>query len=253
MKYTFALVLALAAFASAEDSDNTMETAINFIKDCRGDYILCVKEKMLKIVDNLRASRSIAIAEGVVFKGEPDVRTGKKLDSLPVDPTARDAEVNYRLLDGVVSLFETHALEVKMNKQDKETVARSLEEGRKKQKGGGMGAIIGLLGAKMLFGKLFIVKLIALKALATAKIALVLAVILFVAWCLKHDHTKTTYEVVPHAHHHETHHPVHVEHVSHEHGHGGGYGGGYGGGSDWSKNLDEAQNLAYSGYAHSRK
>lgn len=116
-----------------------------------------------------------------------------------------------------------------------------------------MGAIIGLLGAKVLFGKLFIVKLIALKALATAKIALVLAVILFVAWCLKHDHSKTTYEVVPHAHHHESHHPVHVEHVAHEsHGHDH-HGGGYSSyGADWNKNLDEAQNLAYSGYAHSK-
>lgn len=114
-----------------------------------------------------------------------------------------------------------------------------------------MGALIGLLGAKMLFGKLFIVKLIALKALATAKIALVLAVILFVAWCLKHDHTKTTYEVIPHGHHHESHHPVHVEHVAHSVGHDHGYSG-YGGG-DWNKNLDEAQNLAYSAYSgHSK-
>lgn len=43
MKFTIALVVALAAFASAEDSDNTLETAINFVKDCRGDYFLCVK------------------------------------------------------------------------------------------------------------------------------------------------------------------------------------------------------------------
>ncbi|XP_013185080.1 uncharacterized protein LOC106130723 [Amyelois transitella] len=250
MKLTLVLVAALAAFASAEESDNTMEIALSFVKDCKGDYFLCVKEKLLKIVDNLRASRSITIAEGVVLKGEPEVRTGKKLDTLPVDPTARDAEVNYRLMDGVVSLFETHAVEVKMNDADKETIQRSLEEGRGKKKGGGMGAIIGLLGAKVLLGKLFIVKLIALKALATAKIALVLAVILFVAWCLKHDHAKTTYEVIPHAHHHESHHPVHVEHVSHEaHGHGGGYSS-YG--SDWNKNLDEAQNLAYSAYSHNK-
>lgn len=85
----------------------------------------------MRIVDNLRAARSVAIAEGVVLKGEPDVRAGKKLDTLPVDPTARDAEVNYRLVDGVVSLFETHALEVKMNQADKEEMQRSLEEGQK--------------------------------------------------------------------------------------------------------------------------
>ncbi|KAL0811306.1 hypothetical protein ABMA28_009720 [Loxostege sticticalis] len=250
MKFTFAFIVALVAIASADDSDRTLETAINFVKDCKGDYILCVKEKLLRIVDNLRASRSITIAEGIVLKGDPDKRA-KKLDALPVDPSARDVEVNYRLMDGVVSLFETHAVEVKMNQADKETLQRSLDEGRGKKKGGGMGAIIGLLGAKMLLGKLFIVKLIALKALATAKIALVLAVILFVAWCLKHDHTKTTYEVVPHAHHHESHHPVHVEHVSHDigHGHGGGYSS-YG--SDWNKNLDEAQNLAYSAYSHNK-
>ncbi|CAH0401549.1 unnamed protein product [Chilo suppressalis] len=255
MKFAAAIVFALVAFAAAEDSDNTLETAINFIKDCKGDYILCVKEKMLRIVDNLRASRSINIAEGIVLKGDPDKRA-KKLDALPVDPSARDVEVNYRLMDGVVSLFETHAVEVKMNQSDKETLQRSLDEGRGKgggggKKGSGMGGIIGLLGAKILLGKLFIVKLIALKALATAKIALVLAVILFVAWCLKGDHTKTTYEVVPHAHHHESHHPVHVEHVSHDSGHG--HGGGYSSyGSDWNKNLDEAQNLAYSAYSHNK-
>lgn len=85
---------------------------------------------MLRIVDNLRASRSITIVDGVVFKGEPEPRSAKKLDALPVDPTARDAEVNYRLVDGVVSLFETHAVEVKMNQADKESIQRSLEEGK---------------------------------------------------------------------------------------------------------------------------
>lgn len=85
---------------------------------------------MLKIVDNLRAARSINIAEGIILKGEPEKRTPKKLDALPVDPSARDAEVNYRLMDGVVSLFETHALEVKMNDADKQTIQRSLEEGK---------------------------------------------------------------------------------------------------------------------------
>lgn len=84
---------------------------------------------MLRIVDNLRASRSITIVDGVVFKGEPEPRSSKKFDALPVDPTARDAEVNYRLVDGVVSLFDTHTVEVKMNKDDKETLQRSLEEG----------------------------------------------------------------------------------------------------------------------------
>lgn len=39
----FIVILAATAFVSAEDSDNTLETAINFIKDCPGDYILCVK------------------------------------------------------------------------------------------------------------------------------------------------------------------------------------------------------------------
>lgn len=86
----------------------------------------------MRIVDNVRSARNIVIAEGVVLKGEPDVRSGKKLDALPVDPTARDAEVNYRLMDGVVSLFETHALEVKMNQADKEEMQRSLEEGKLK-------------------------------------------------------------------------------------------------------------------------
>ncbi|KAJ8709514.1 hypothetical protein PYW08_009518 [Mythimna loreyi] len=251
MKLFLVFLAATAFVVSAEDSDNTLETAINFIKDCKGDYILCVKEKMLRVVDNLRASKSITIVDGVVFKGEPEPRSAKKMDALPVDPTARDAEVNYRLVDGVVSLFETHALEVKMNQADKDTIQRSLEEGRGKKKGGGGGmGIIGLLGAKLLLGKLFIVKLIALKALATAKIALVLAAILLVAYCLKGEHTKTTYEVIPHAHHHESHHPVHVEHVSHDAGHGG-HGGYSSYGQDWNKNLDEAQNLAYNAYAHS--
>lgn len=88
---------------------------------------------MLRIVDNLRAARNINIAEGIVLKGEPEKRTGKKFDALPVDPTARDAEVNYRLVDGVLSLFETHALEVKMNPADKETLQRSLDEGMQYQ------------------------------------------------------------------------------------------------------------------------
>lgn len=43
MKLALVLVIALAAFAKAEESDNTMELAINFVKDCKGDYITCVK------------------------------------------------------------------------------------------------------------------------------------------------------------------------------------------------------------------
>ncbi|XP_072935263.1 uncharacterized protein [Epargyreus clarus] len=253
MKFTIVLVLACAAFAAADD-DKTLETAISFIKDCNVDYIACVKEKLLAIVENLRASRSIKIVDGVTLKSDAVMRSPKQLDDLPVDPTARDNEVNQRLLQGVVSIFETHALQVEMNQADKQEVQRSLEEGRGKKKGGGGMGIIGLLGAKILLGKLFIVKLIALKALATAKIALVLAVILFVAWCLKQDHTKTTYEVVPHPHHHETHLPAHVEHISHDLGHDGGHGHGYSSyGSDWNKNLDDAQNLAYSAYSPHRK
>lgn len=42
MKFSLVL-LALVALVSGDESDNTMETAINFIKDCKGDYFLCVK------------------------------------------------------------------------------------------------------------------------------------------------------------------------------------------------------------------
>lgn len=247
MKLAVVILFSIVALARSNESDNTMEVALSFVKDCKGDYFLCVKEKLLKIVDNVRAARSITISEGIILKGDGEKRSPKRVDTLPVDPTARDAEVNSRLIDGVVSLFETHSLEVKLNEADKEAVQRSLEEGRGKKKGGGIAAIIGLLGAKVLFGKLFIIKLIALKALATAKIALVIAVILFVAYCLKHEHHKTTYEVIPHAHHHESHH--HIEHGGHSLG-GHEHGGYSSYGQDWSKNLDEAQNLAYSGYGH---
>lgn len=43
MKVAIVLAFALVAFASADDSDNTMEIALSFVKDCKGDYILCVK------------------------------------------------------------------------------------------------------------------------------------------------------------------------------------------------------------------
>lgn len=36
-------IVALAAIAKAEDSDNTMEMALSFVKDCKGDYFICVK------------------------------------------------------------------------------------------------------------------------------------------------------------------------------------------------------------------
>lgn len=88
-----------------------------------------MQEKVLRIVDNLRSSRNIVVAEGVVFKADPSQRSPKKLDVLPTDPDARDAELNSRLFDGVVDLFQNHALEVKMNSKDKEVIQRSLEEG----------------------------------------------------------------------------------------------------------------------------
>ena len=43
MKTTLIVLLALGACVSAEESDRSVETALNFIKDCKGDYILCVK------------------------------------------------------------------------------------------------------------------------------------------------------------------------------------------------------------------
>lgn len=39
----FVVILAAVAFVSAEESDNSLSTALNFIKDCHGDYIICVK------------------------------------------------------------------------------------------------------------------------------------------------------------------------------------------------------------------
>lgn len=41
MKFTIILFLAVG-YVSAE-SDKTLETAISFVKDCNGDYFLCVK------------------------------------------------------------------------------------------------------------------------------------------------------------------------------------------------------------------
>lgn len=37
------IAFALVAVANAEYSDNTMDIALSFVKDCKGDYILCVK------------------------------------------------------------------------------------------------------------------------------------------------------------------------------------------------------------------
>lgn len=42
MKIALIVLLAVSAFASAEE-DKSVEAALNFIKDCKGDYILCVK------------------------------------------------------------------------------------------------------------------------------------------------------------------------------------------------------------------
>lgn len=53
MKLTVALVLAVAALAHAE-SDNTMEIALSFVKDCQGDYALCVKvHNFLKLSESV--------------------------------------------------------------------------------------------------------------------------------------------------------------------------------------------------------
>lgn len=47
MKIAIVFAFALVAFASADDSDNTMEIALSFVKDCKGDYFLCVKVNYL--------------------------------------------------------------------------------------------------------------------------------------------------------------------------------------------------------------
>lgn len=43
MRFALVFVFALGAIVAADDSDNTMEIALSFVKDCKGDYILCVK------------------------------------------------------------------------------------------------------------------------------------------------------------------------------------------------------------------
>lgn len=68
------------------------------VKLYKDSYIIFYfQEKFLRIVDNANSARSITIVDGVILKGEPEKRSGKKLDALPEDFTARDAEVNDQL------------------------------------------------------------------------------------------------------------------------------------------------------------
>ncbi|KAI8423214.1 hypothetical protein MSG28_014252 [Choristoneura fumiferana] len=233
----FLLILVSVAVVSAKPTgdDDVFGSVIGVVRSCaEEDVSLCLKERALKYVENLATAREVNIVDGVSLLGSGSPRSARSFEPLPEDPTARENQVENRLVDAAADFLENHVIQLRMPKSTVDDVKRSLEEGRgKKKKLKQLMPILGLLQLKIqslipLF--LAVIAFAAVKGLMLAKAALLASALVLLKKLLSKSDHHESYEVVAHPHH--------DEHYSH-----GGHGGG------WGRSAD-AQNMAYNAYAN---
>jgi hypothetical protein len=233
---SFVVFVAILAVATAvpSETDGLLSTALKFVKEC-GDksMTLCLKERALHYVD--QTNGDVQLADGVQLIETEQPTQGRSMSeiNLPVEPEARENEVDSLLVDRVARFLGSHTLQFKIPKDSIQDMQRSLEEARGKGKKTKklllpLLLLFKLKAAALLPLAIGFLALIAFKALIIGKLALLLSGIIALKKLFDSKGSSQSYEVVAHPH------------ASYDEHHGGG--GHYG------RSFD-GQNLAYSAHA----
>ncbi|XP_069679302.1 uncharacterized protein [Periplaneta americana] len=188
-----------------------------------GDLFTCLKLRAIKFADRVLKSDSIHVIDGVsIVKSFPmsGDRNSRKINfepltevnevNLPADPEEKQNKSNDLLVERIARFFQTHSVQFDMPRFIEESRQllddyddTATEEGRKKNKFGGLLMLGGLMKGGMFALGLKGLALLAGKALILAKIALVVSALVGLSKLLGgggHAEEKTTYEIVKHPH-----------------------------------------------------
>ncbi|CAH0721077.1 unnamed protein product, partial [Brenthis ino] len=181
MKAFYVLFLATVTAMPAKE-DGVMEKFISNLRDCvETDTMLCLKEKAMKITENLAFAKDFSVVDGITFARTGSPRSARSYEPLPDDPKARELQVEERIMDNVVDFLDSHALQLRMPKSFTED--NSIEEegrGKKKKKLKKLLPILALIKLKLaalipLF--LGIIAFAVFKAVLLGKVAFIAAAI----------------------------------------------------------------------------
>ncbi|XP_050594833.1 uncharacterized protein LOC126924421 [Bombus affinis] len=214
----------LAAPASQDDGQqpSILEEALDVYASCSGeeDISVCLKLKALRFVDRVARSADIDVVDGFKIVQTEEAKNsradnGRSLNdiesTLPAETEAKEAAIDQAILDRTSKFLSTHTVELSLP----EEVSRSFDEARGKKKKIVKSLMPILLLLKLKAAALIPIALgglalLALKALAIGKIALIVSGIIGLQKLL--GNKQQSYEVVAHPVHsygHEEHHDHH--------------------------------------------
>ncbi|KAF5290238.1 hypothetical protein FQA39_LY14792 [Lamprigera yunnana] len=227
-------------------------------KCTNNDVSSCMMLKLVTYFNRLLKKSSIEIGDVEITQTSTEIITPDTSRSINSENMSEESQLSEVISSKIWGFIKTRSLKWKVT--DDTDVVLSSENGKdgsfnfgfslnqnnsnqgdaRKKKGGGLGAIVGLIGLKIGLLKAVALKGLALlvgKALLVSKLALVLALIIGLKKLLSHD-KYVTYEVVAHPHH--------EHHHDHSFSSGGHDAIGHGGHGGWGRALEGAE-LAYSG------
>lgn len=88
------------------------------------------QEKALTYAENLASAREFNLMEGIKLVGTGSSRSARSYEPLPEEPTARENQIETRLVDAAADFLENHVIQLRVPKSTVEDVKRSLEEGQ---------------------------------------------------------------------------------------------------------------------------
>ncbi|XP_049277089.1 uncharacterized protein LOC125760727 isoform X2 [Anopheles funestus] len=184
------LAVSMAAPAPATEQTGAFGMMAKYFGSCleSDDMGTCFAVKGITALNRAARAANIELAPGVTFARDPAVpaeRTGKAISeneivsTLPADSEQKTDALFDLAIDSAKRLFSARSIQFKLPEETTETIARSLEEGKKLKKV--LGPLVLALGGKLFaLLPLFLgaVALLAVKALLVSKVAFVMAAVL---------------------------------------------------------------------------
>ncbi|CAK1541117.1 unnamed protein product [Leptosia nina] len=213
------------------------ENIVGAVSECvENDTSLCLKEKAVKLTEKLAITKDVNLLEGLTLVNTGSVRSARSYEALSVDPKERESQLEERIVNNVGDFLDNHVLQLRLSDDSEES--RGLdEEGRGKKKNKKklkqLLPILLLLKLKMaalipLF--LGIIAFVAVKAVFLGKIAFAVQAVSLIRRLLSKNNSFSGSTISTA--------PAHTdEHPGYSYQPAGG----------WSRNINDAQNLAYAG------
>ncbi|KAJ0170876.1 hypothetical protein K1T71_013648 [Dendrolimus kikuchii] len=134
MKCLIVICVIAAVGAIPVREDGPADKFLAAVRDCvDSDTMLCLKEKAMKLTENLALSKELSIVDGISFARTGSPRSARSYEPLAEEPKARENQIEERIMENVVDFLDSHVLQLRMPKAFEEDNSVD-EEGRGKKK-----------------------------------------------------------------------------------------------------------------------